>query len=144
MIRWDEIIETFLYGLICTTLLGVVGLFIFGLFQTPVIACSIIGGIFVVYSIGWLFKNYDDIVNEVKETNTVQPNKDQTVYRIPIVDKIQKLEAKYHISTIEFIVFVHDSYIPFGMDNLDYLEWISLINELPSITTSTQGDDYNG
>lgn len=145
MIRWDEVIETFIYGIICTSILAFIGVAIFGLFQSPPICLCIFGGIFLIYSIGWLFKNYDDVVFEFKKANDlISIEKEQDEYRIPIIDKIQKLEKKYNFSTIEFIVFVHDSYIPFGMDNLDYLEWISLINDLPSITTSMQGEDYNG
>lgn len=105
-------------------------------------ALSIVAGIpLFVYSLGWCIYHYQDfkdllhLKREVLEK--VQP---EISFRIPVIGKLEAFEEKYYITTVRFMIYVHDNQIPYGMNNLDYLEWLSLVNELPSINNNEQGE----
>ena len=59
---------------------------------------------------------------------------------VPTLHKLHEFEQKYKMRTLEFMHHVYHNNIPLGMNNLDYLEWLSLVNDLPMIMNDKKGD----
>jgi len=137
-------IETFLVGFFGTIILSAcVGALVgtYFILREPFILLCVLGGAAFIFSVGWCIEHYDDFKREFFSTDP--PKKQELQYRqydIPVIDALSKFETKHHLSTIEFMAFVYRNQIPAGVDNLDYLEWISLVNALPSITNETEED----
>ena len=139
-INWNIIIETFFLGFFGTAALGAAGCLLFGLFQTPTIVLIAVGSVGFIYVVGWClrnYKNFKDLLHLKREV--IEQTQPEISYRIPVIGKLEAFEEKYHLSTVRFMVYIHDNNIPYGMNNLDYLEWLSLVNELPSIN-NRQGE----
>jgi hypothetical protein len=129
-----EIFETLFYGFLATAFLGFVGTILYVLFCHPIILAALVGLLIFLYGVGWLLQNSDHLVSEISSSKELEPVDNVRQYGVPVLDRLEQFEAQYHLSTVHFMSFVYNDWIPAGMNNLDYLEWISLANDLSSIT----------
>jgi len=131
MIDIEGIVATCVIGLIGTMVFGTIATLIFLLFKYPPIFLAIIGVIIALYMIGWCIVKWEEFYTFMTFKSSYKvPPPPIPLYGIPVLDGLQRLERKYNISTTQFMSFVYHKVIPVGMDNLDYLEWVSLVNEL--------------
>lgn len=129
----ERLIETFIWGLFGTLFITSIGVSIFTLIKYPLYFLAFVGLILLILFVGWCILHYNNFC-ELFDKRKSQQNKDLPCYGNSTLDRLDKLEAKYRITTVQFMNFASKDRMPFGMDNLDYLEWISLVNDLPSIT----------
>lgn len=134
---WDDILMNGIIGtLFLLAFAALTGLLI----NFPKEFCIIIGGVLslavIVFAIGWCVCNKNNFL----ALFTKDMLKGKQVVRVrwpsyghPVLDKLRDFECKYNMSTPEFLSHVRKEFIPLNMNNLDYLEWISLANELPSV-----------
>ena len=150
MSRETDPVLTFLHGMI--TLLGLfMYIVILSLiWQDPVLAeliiLGILGGGTVIYSVGWCINHADDFLELLtrKQSTPADPTGFLKKYKNPILDKLDFLERKYAISTLDFMFYVSREFKPDHMDNLDYIEWLSLVNDLPSVRAEESEETING
>lgn len=136
----QDYIETFLFGFFGTIVLGAILLIIAVLCIHPIIIVMGIGVGTLIYAVGWCMKHYEDfkaLLRTGKFDSSI-PAPIVPYYKIPILDGLDRLEKKYNITTIHFMYFVYTDKIPYNMDNLDYIEWLGLVNELSSIRSVDQ------
>jgi len=129
----DELIVFFVLGCMGTFILGALAFLIYLLINIPMSIIYIGGMLGFLLSVGWCIAHWDDFYNLFRTQEKTAPKSisDPIPYGIPVLDKLTYFERKYKISTTVFLTFVCEDVIPLGMNNLDYLEWISLINDLP-------------
>lgn len=135
----SEFIETIIFGILGTGILLVFGTFIFLLIEKFKWFLFALLVLTFVYIVGWLIIHEQDFF-DLFTTREEKPKEPLPSYGSSILDRLNRLEKKYSISTLKFMSFIKSGIIPFGMDNLDYLEWLSLVNELPLINTE-KGED---
>ena len=128
-----DTIEIFFLGMLGTILLGIIGFVIYLLFTNLLIVGYIAGCLLFIYVVGWCIKNADNFATLVKSTPKVKAENSTPGHENVVLDGLQKLETKYDLTTVKFMGMVMHGFRPYGMDNLDYMEWIALTNELPSI-----------
>jgi hypothetical protein len=134
----SEIVETLFIGLIGTFFLGAFAGFIYAVIKNPWIVLVTLGFFLVLYSVGWVMKNYDRFMIEFATAN--KPPIPTKAYGVPILDGLDKFEKKYHLTTVQFMNFVYHEWIPAGMNNLDYIEWLAMASQLASITLEKKGE----
>jgi hypothetical protein len=139
----EDMLGTFILGVFGVVCLALAGSFIALCYFYPRTIFYAMGTFMFTYAVGWCIAHYEEfrlllhLYSGAREDKIKLPS-----YGVPVLDKMQQLENKYSISTVKFMAFVHDGVIPFKMDNLDYLEWISLVNELPLINAECgEGED---
>ena len=139
--REPDLEDIIMYGILGTLGLGFVGIVVFFAVQAPVSLAialgAILGFIGMVFVVGWCIANFNNFremfkANKIHDAPTAPLR--TLYYSVPVLDGLAYFEYKYHISTIHFMNYVYHDTIPDTMNNLDYLEWLSLANELPSIT----------
>lgn len=124
----DSIFELFIWGVFGTFCLSILGMLIYLLFKLPLVFLGIVIGFFFIVFVGWCMKHFDDFWNLFVVPQEPPPS--EPTYGIHVLDRLQYLENKYRINTVQFMSCVYRDVIPYGMDNLDYLEWLALVNEL--------------
>jgi hypothetical protein len=130
-----EILETLLFGVIVALVIGMVGFLIWALVSNPMVLLALIGGLLIIFSLGWCVQNIDNFIDALTQSpalNKVQP--ENKGYGIPVLDGLERFENKYHMSTVKFMWYVYNEWMPHGMNNLDYLEWVAMANSLSSVT----------
>jgi|SRR5579864_1753751 len=131
MSLFETLFETFIWGVFGTTFIVGIGAAIFTLFKYPLIFLGLVGFFTFVLFVGWCilhYNNFCELFSRRADKNAPVPSYGNTT-----LGKLSRLENKYRITTVEFMSFASRDLMPYGMDNLDYLEWVSLVNELPSI-----------
>jgi hypothetical protein len=139
-----DIMELFVLGMFGMLALSVASLIIWGFYlimQSPLLIACAGGGILFIFMLGWCIKHWDDFFDLfVGNTNLQKVTPNQISYGHPTLDKLQQFEEKYYMKTIAFMQFVYNDNIPSGMNNLDYLEWVALVNDLPTISKKKKGE----
>lgn len=143
MNRNHDFEDYFLMGVISTFLLllaGTLTFFAVTQFKSFLIALGVLISIpAVLFGVGWLVLNIQDEYKKWKEDDNQKDYPSATPYTIdvPVIDGLRRLEHKYNMDTLTFICFASGNGKLFGkIDNLDYIEWLGLVNELPTLKIS--------
>lgn len=124
-------IETFIIGMFGSVILIFVGIIFYLLFKSPLLFLLIFCGCLLVYIVGWCMDHYAEFYDLFAGYNVSEPKKFALPsYGVQVLDDLQRLETKYNISTLKFMSFVYNGFMPYGMDNLDYIEWVALVGQL--------------
>lgn len=134
--NFGELFVTFILGVAGIT----IGVLIFTIFKHIVTFLIVLAFSLATFGVGVVVKIIiellDDVFNDRHHPDTAKERR-YMVVGIPVIDGLRRLESKYWMSTLTFMTFIYNGQIPHNVDNLDLIEWLGLVNELPHI----QSDD---